>query len=74
LASKASLNGMFVGNSFVSGIECWSGDDSLFGSDFSHCVRSLLGARSQMISDATEKFAGAGDDPNGSLVRSAPIS
>jgi hypothetical protein len=63
---------MFVGNSFVSGIECWSGDDSLFGSHFSHCVRSF--ARSQMISDATEKFAGAGDDQNGSLVRSAPIS
>ena len=35
-------------------------------------VRSL--ARSQVMSDPTEKCAGAGDDPNGSLVSRTPIS
>eukprot|EP00956_Cyclotella_meneghiniana_P005496 scaffold7028_cov40-Cyclotella_meneghiniana.AAC.1 len=31
-------------------------------------------ARSHVMSDPTEKWAGAGDDPNGSLVRRTPIS
>ena len=35
------------------------------------CKRSL--ARSQVMSDATEKCAGAGEDPKGSRLSNTPI-
>ena len=56
----------------VSGIIGARGELSVLGSHIGQFIRSF--ARSQVISDPTEKWAGAGEDPNGSLVSNTPMS
>ena len=63
---------MSGGSSIVSGTAPSSGELISFGSQCLHCVRSF--AKSQVMSEPTEKWAGAGDDPNGNRVSSTPMS
>ena len=71
-ASSADPNGMSAAKSWVLGTARCIGEFSSEGFQSEQCVRSF--AKSHVMSDPTEKWAGAGDEPNGSHVSMIPIS
>ena len=70
--SRASPYGVDSGRVIVSGITGAKGELRDVGSQIGQLIKSL--ARSHVMSDPTEKWAGAGEDPKGSLVSNTPIS
>ena len=69
-ASRASPKGRSSGRRAGWGTSSWRGGASLLGSQSSQFMRSS--ARSKVHSENWEKIAGAGEDPNGSLVSIDP--
>eukprot|EP00956_Cyclotella_meneghiniana_P038872 scaffold161412_cov40-Cyclotella_meneghiniana.AAC.1 len=71
-ASRALPNFISDGRIVVFGISVFIGESISDGIHSGQCIRSF--ARSDVMSEPTEKWAGAGEDPNGSLVSKTPMS